>query len=263
MTAGLINSSLPLRGSSSNSTQAWGQSIQACRIDPTVRRQELQWSTKVTGKCSLTSLSETSGLLGRFGMIGRWDNSGTEILYLIALQKQPPWSWKASFGIGAIFSGMKGIDGLAFWFFVRFWDAYEAQFVRSAYASWKTTVGYQFCLFPCASLKIKDPVLGSVASLLLLSCGHLRPHFELLHFDTWPGRLPPWRLFFVLFCPLSLLCLPSLYYCTIVALCCCSIRSLLIICIHIRIVWSYNLHSQWRKTVTTASLNSSNRPIIQ
>jgi hypothetical protein len=35
-------------------------------------------------------------------MIGRDASSGTEIVYLMALQKQPPWSWNAVVGKVAI-----------------------------------------------------------------------------------------------------------------------------------------------------------------
>lgn len=54
------------------------------------------------GRRSFTSFCGPMGLEGRMGLIGREVRSGMEIVYLIALQKHPPWSWNGDFGSVAI-----------------------------------------------------------------------------------------------------------------------------------------------------------------
>jgi len=80
---------------------------QHCMIAPGTRRQEWQWSIEMMGMRSLTSLGGTSRRSSVRGVLGssfRSDSWGTEILYRIALQKQPPWRLKGVFG--SVFAAM-------------------------------------------------------------------------------------------------------------------------------------------------------------
>jgi hypothetical protein len=76
-------------------------------IAPGTRRQAWQWSIEMTGMRSLTSLGGTSRRSSVRGVLGssfRSESWGTEIVYRIALQKQPPWSWNGVFG--SVFAAM-------------------------------------------------------------------------------------------------------------------------------------------------------------
>lgn len=69
--------------------------IQDSTMMPGTRRQELQWSREIMGIRSLTSLGGTKKRIKLALVLGRGfrsESSGTEIVYRMALQKQPPWS---------------------------------------------------------------------------------------------------------------------------------------------------------------------------
>lgn len=65
---------------------------------PPMRRQDVQWSSVIIGRRSLTLFGEKISFLGSLGILGRASSSGMEIVYRIALQKQPPLSWNAVSG---------------------------------------------------------------------------------------------------------------------------------------------------------------------
>jgi hypothetical protein len=71
-------------------------------IAPETRRQELQWSRVMIGKCSETGVWGPKGRFGGSWVRGREERAGTEMVYCIAWQKQPPWRMKGVVGSEAI-----------------------------------------------------------------------------------------------------------------------------------------------------------------
>jgi len=71
-------------------------------IAPEILRQELQWSRVMMGKRSVTWFCGPKGWFGDSWVRGREDRAGTEMVYVIALQKHPPWRIKGVSGRGAM-----------------------------------------------------------------------------------------------------------------------------------------------------------------
>jgi len=78
------------RESRENVAHDCGQTNQHSTIEPEIRRQELQWSSVMIGRRSVTLFCSPKGRFGGSGIAGLDSSAGTEIVYVIALQKQPP-----------------------------------------------------------------------------------------------------------------------------------------------------------------------------
>jgi len=90
-------------GRSENSIHDCGQMNQHSTIAPAIRRQDVQWSRDMMGRCSVISFwAPSTGCVLPFGISGREESSGIESLYLMALQKQPPVSMKGVEGRDAM-----------------------------------------------------------------------------------------------------------------------------------------------------------------